>query len=276
MAPQRISEDPQAPFGYDEDGTVIAPYGLKADGTPRLSNRGRTAGQGFGGTGTGPKKKAPAPPKKPRPSAAEQPTVKRNGQIDYVSAATGAIQLGSMLPGLAAGFLERFIGPKQAMALRGDAAILGMMAEPLGGAIGAIAPGVPWLASMLKGGSIPKEFAVLAVTLGKATMAIIDNHRNPSQQLADLSQSMVALQAQQIAQQIKLMQDEAEQAAAEPEPEEAPADAGPEPSADDLALQEWYLRHQGGPAAPPAAGHPFIPGQMSVHDLTEPPYREAS
>ncbi|MFG2848498.1 hypothetical protein ACGF12_35865 [Kitasatospora sp. NPDC048296] len=281
MAPQRISDDVQAPFGYDEDGTVIAPYGLKADGTPRLSNRGRTAGQGFGGGGAPKKKAAPAPPKKSRPGPAEQPTVKRNGQVDYVAAATGAVSMAAMIPGLLGGtkLAERFIGPKHSLALRGDSAILGMMAEPLGAALGTIAPGVPWLAGLLKGGSIPKEWAVLAVTLSKLTMAVVENHRQPSQQLADLSQSMVALQAQQIAQQIKAMQDEAEQVA---EPEAQPAPAGPEqaPDLETQRLEEWYRRHQAPDPRAAAAAAQFlgdnIPGQTTVYDLTEPPYREAS
>jgi hypothetical protein len=38
---------PEAPHGRDENGTPLAPYGLKVDGTPRLSTRGATAG-GFG------------------------------------------------------------------------------------------------------------------------------------------------------------------------------------------------------------------------------------
>jgi hypothetical protein len=277
MAPQRISDDVNAPFGYDEDGSVLAPFGLKADGTPRLSNRGRTAGQGFGGGGAK-KKTAPAPPKRTRPTAAEQPTVKKNGQVDYVTAATGAVQMLSMLPSLGAGLLERFIGPKQAMALRGDGAILGMMAEPLGQAIGAVAPGVPWLAGLLKGGSIPKEWAVLAVTLSKTGMALFDNHRKPNEQLADLAQSMVALQAQQIAQQIKAMQDEAEAAAAEDDDQAQPAPEAqpePEPDMETQRLAEWYRRHEGPVQQHPTMGPVQIPGQMTVQDF-EPPYREAS
>lgn len=47
MAETKTAEkaaDAQAPHGYADDGvTPLAPYGLKTDGTPRLSNRGRTA-----------------------------------------------------------------------------------------------------------------------------------------------------------------------------------------------------------------------------------------
>lgn len=44
---EKTKTDPEAPHGYADDGvTPLAPYGLKLDGTPRVSNRGRVPKQG--------------------------------------------------------------------------------------------------------------------------------------------------------------------------------------------------------------------------------------
>lgn len=272
MAPQRISDDVHAPFGYDEDGTVIAPYGLKADGTPRLSNRGRTAGAGFPGT----KKTAPAPPKKktaPKNSAEDKPVIKSNGQVDYIAAATGYVSIAAMLPGLVSGlpFVAKTIGERQALALRGDTAILTAVAEPLGEAIGAMAPRVPWLQSLLKGGAVPKDVFMLCTALVQAGSAIVENHRNPSQQLAEMGQAVTVLKVQRIIADIKATMEQEMAAAAQEHGEPQPPAPDPEdaPDLETQRLAEWYARH----STPPPTTDPgaFIPGQRVV-DLTEPPY----
>jgi hypothetical protein len=285
LTPQRISDDVNAPFGYDEDGTVIAPYGLKADGTPRLSNRGRTAGAGFGGGGSK-KRTAPAPPKKPTASKgpADKPTVRSNGQVDYTAAAVAYTSIAATLPGLAGGlpFVSKMIGERQSLALRGDTAILASVAEPLGEAIGAMAPRVSWLQGLLKGGTIPKDVFTLVTAIGQATAAIVENHRKPSVQLAEMGQAVTVLRVQRIMADLRATLDQemeqAEQAYAEPQP--APA-AEPEMDAETQRLADWYARHGAPPASAPTTDPGrFIPGQSTVYDFTEPPYsgeqREAS
>ena len=37
-------KDELAPHGRDETGKPLTPFGVKVDGTPKLSNRGRKAG----------------------------------------------------------------------------------------------------------------------------------------------------------------------------------------------------------------------------------------
>lgn len=269
MTPQRVSDDLQAPFGYDEDGTVIAPFGLKANGDPRLSNRGRSAGSGFGST---PKKTAPAPKKRAPRSAAETPTVNRAGQTNYATAATGMVEVSSVVLTLAGadpgGFISRVIGKKQTTALKGDATILAMCAEPLGQAVGAFAPRTPWLATLLEGGSISTDVVVLAVTLGKMTSALIENHRNPSEELAELGNQLTGLRIQGIRDEIAAM---AAQAAGAAQPQQDPE---PETYADHAireqheADQEAFMERQ----APQfvsdfAVQHPGqVPGQTTVYE----------
>ena len=43
MNKTRVSDDPKAPFGYDDDGKPYTPYGLRKDGNPRMTSRIRTA-----------------------------------------------------------------------------------------------------------------------------------------------------------------------------------------------------------------------------------------
>jgi hypothetical protein len=216
MTPPRISDDPKSPFGYDEDGDVIAPFGLKADGTPRLSNRGRSAGQGFGT----PKKKAAAPPRKAatKPGPAEKPAANARGQIDYRVVAGGLVALASLPFQMAGadpgGFVSRLIGEKQTLALRGDAAILTMFAQPLGNALGGVASVNPWLAAKLEGGNMPKEYVVLAVTTSQLIGALVGNHRSPSQKLAEMAEEMAAVQAAEVKRNIDTLRAEQEQAAA--------------------------------------------------------------
>jgi hypothetical protein len=213
MTPPRISDDPKSPFGYDEDGDVIAPFGLKADGTPRLSNRGRSAGQGFGAA----KKKAAAPPRKAatKPGPAEKPAANARGQIDYRVVAGGLVALASLPFQMAGadpgGFVSRLIGEKQTLALRGDAAILTMFAQPLGNALGGVASVNPWLAAKLEGGNMPKEYVVLAVTTSQLIGALVGNHRAPSQKLADMAEEMAAVQAAEVKRNIDAMRAQQEE-----------------------------------------------------------------
>lgn len=271
MTPPRISDDPKAPFGYDEDSHVIAPFGMKADGTPRLSNRGRTVGEGFGAA----KKKAPAPAKKKtvrpvtKPSAAEQSTRTVKGPPDYRLVAAGLFQLGSipfkLLGSDPGGFVSRTLGEKQTLALRGDAAIISMFAQPMGNALGSIAAVNPWLAGKLEGGDLPREYIVLAVTAANLAGALISNHRAPSTELADMAQEMAEVQATQIRRNIAAMKEEEEHQAAMRAVQEQEEDQEDQEQEEDQ--EEDYPRYEQ-PAYDPGPGERTaqIPGQQTVYD----------
>jgi len=254
-------DNPDAPFGYDEDGTVIAPYGLKANGQPRLSNRGRSAGQGFG---TPKKTTAPAPPKRAKRTAAETPAVSRNGAVSYQQVATGLVQLSTVAisaigadPG---GFVSRLIGKRQTLAIKGDATILTMFAEPLGNAIGGLATINPWLANKLEGGNVSKEVVVFATTVAQLGASLVANHRAPSEELAAAGEQLAALQAQEVRRNVQAMT------------EQGPAGPTDEQLADELAMREHLQQmaeQQQAPAfvsdfAVPQPGQ--IPGQTDVYE----------
>lgn len=73
-APPRIDRDPEAPFGRDEGGGLIAPHGLRADGKPRLN----PAGPGRGKTGAVDKPRVTSGPVAPPGT-----TVAVSGKPDY-------------------------------------------------------------------------------------------------------------------------------------------------------------------------------------------------
>jgi len=255
VTPPKISDDPKAPFGYDEDGHVVAPFGMKADGTPRLSNRGRQVGQGFGAAG---KKAAAAPPKK-KPAAkgpAEKPAVSSRGQVDYRTVAGGLFQLSSIpfqvLGSDPAGLVSRFLGKRQVTALRGDAAIITMFAEPMGNALGAVATVNPWLAAKLEGGNLPKEYVVLAVTASNLIGTLVANHRQPNEQLADMAEQMAAVQAMEIKRNIQAMREQQEQDQAEQDPRAEPyrngyGPEGQEDQDEDQVVEDLHRGYDNGP-----------------------------
>lgn len=262
MTAQILDRDnPDAPFGYDEDGTVVAPFGLKANGQPRLSNRGRSAGQGFG---TPKRTTAPAPPKRAKRTAAETPAARRGG-VDYATVATGLVQLSTI--GITAigadpgGLVSRLIGKKQVTAIKGDAVILGMYAETLGSAIGGLATINPWLANKLEGGNIQKEVVVFATTVAQLGASLIANHRAPNEELAAMGDQASALQAQEIRRNLQQMTEQ-----------QAPAGPTDEQLADELAMRE-HLQHLAEQQQAPAfvsdfaVQHPGqVPGQTDVYE----------
>jgi hypothetical protein len=104
------TKNPEAPHGYAEDGvTPLAPYGLKADGTPRLNNRGRRA------------KTAPAGPAatKGTGAAAKKARDQRDGLLQLADAL-----LSPAMAGASAQAFARKVGQKRADGIAGSLVIL--------------------------------------------------------------------------------------------------------------------------------------------------------
>lgn len=178
--------DHEAPHGRDELGVPLAPFGLKADGTPRISNRGRTA-------------KAPA--KKPTQNTRSGRTAgKRTHQqtrsqlVELVGMLTTPLAAAAYSPQVA----ER-IGPERAMAMAGSAVLIDAHAEPAADALIQLAqskPGV--LAWMDKVEDKAPYLALMQVgfSLGRA---LVGNFMHPSPELADAGRKMVEIRAARMA-----------------------------------------------------------------------------
>lgn len=250
-----ISEDPRAPFGYDGNGSVVAPFGMKADGNPRLSNRGRSAGQGFGAAAPAAARKQAAPArKKVKAPAAARPAVKPSGAMDYQAAASGLWEMLTLVPQLLAadpgGMVSR-MGPQQPMAFAGDAAIMAAFNEPIADAAAEIATVNPWLANILEGGSIPKPYLHLGMAVFGLTKALISNHMNPSAELAAQGSELAMQRGLAIKRQIE---------EARAQEMELLQESGDEET---LAAYSGALRTMGVPESE-------IPGQSTIYDEPAP------
>lgn len=92
----KTEADPKAPHGYADDGvTPLAPYGLKTDGTPRLSNRGRTAKAG------GAQKAAGPSATKGRSAGAQKAREQRDGLVQLADALLSPAMAATTAPGFA-------------------------------------------------------------------------------------------------------------------------------------------------------------------------------
>jgi len=168
---ERISDDPAAPFGSDDDGKAKAPYGLKVDGSPRLSNRGAKPG---GNRGSGRTKRASR-------AVSGTRSINRTDQERRQS----LIALADMLLITPLGALSsspqvvtRF-GKKQADAFAGDAVILQQEIEPLADGLIELSQTKPGLLSWLDSVEQNAPWIPLAMVGIRMTKAFVENHTNP-------------------------------------------------------------------------------------------------
>lgn len=165
-APERpvpTSDDPEAPFGHDDQGQPLAPYGLTQEGRPRRSSAGRPPGAAT----RRPKAAArgsSAPPKRPR--APQRPRPKAAG------------------PDYARGVQEMLQGPMVALTLAGmkrpellaDAAALEIHVPPIAEALGQLAHEKPEVAAMLDRLMAAGPYTALLTALIPLTLQICANH----------------------------------------------------------------------------------------------------
>ncbi len=207
--------DADAPHGRDpHTGDPLAPYGYRADGRPRLSRRGRSAGS----------KKASAPRKRSSSSSSSSSSSAAKKGPDYTEAGRGVMMLAAMPFQVASmgpvGFLVgRFLGEKYVTACAGNAAIVNMFTEPGAAAIAGVAEVNPGVARRLESGGIKVPYIIALKTGMDLVGALVQNFVQPSQELAETGKQMMILQSQQVRAQIE------EIARAEQEKQRAAAEA---------------------------------------------------
>lgn len=133
--PEPISDDPEAPFGYDDQGVAVAPYGHTADGRPKRSPAGR--------------RPEPGSRRSRRAAGARSPARKPKTAGGSKKAAQGA--------DYAQGLQDMMAGPLIGLTLAGmkrpellaDAAALEAHLPPIADALGKLAADRPEIAAML-------------------------------------------------------------------------------------------------------------------------------
>lgn len=170
-----MATDPDAPHGRDENGKPLAPYGLKTDGTPRLSRRGAQAG---------------AKGNTPRPAtASSRPTARVTSLTD--------VQRKGMLCDLADSFfvaplasasqappVVAKIGPKKADGMAGAAFIISQYAPMAADALIVLSKSKPGALAWLDRAEENAPWLMLAQVGVQATKALAQNFANPNPQFA--------------------------------------------------------------------------------------------
>lgn len=189
---EKVSDDPRAPFGFEDDGTtVLAPYGLKVNGEPRLSNRGAKPG------GNRPKGRGNRAPRSPSSGALNRTDRQRRDSLIGLA----DMLLITPLSGLSASpQVAARVGKKHADAFAGDAVILQQEIEPLADGLIELSQTKPGLLSWLDNVEQNAPWIPLAMVGLRMTKAFVENHTNPNPDLVVAGRLMARTkQAQMIA-----------------------------------------------------------------------------
>lgn len=185
-------DNPDAPFGFNDDGTPLAPYGHKANGQPRLSNRGPRPGQGSN---------SESRRNKPTPI-----TVKGKAQEERDNQRKAALlQLSDMLiatPLAAASSsaaLAKRIGEKQTDALAGDAVIWAYYAPSLADAAIAYSEHKPRTLAWMDGIEEKAPILMFASVGLQMAKAFIGNHTEPNPEVAKAGRRLARLNVAKMA-----------------------------------------------------------------------------
>jgi hypothetical protein len=166
------ANNPVAPWGYeDDDITPRAPLGYKADGTPRISNRGRKTGPGT-----------------PRARTNNSGKKRRSSSADQASMLATIIDMMVVVPLAGASKSElvtKRIGPKHTAALAGDAAIINHYRDPLINGVMILAQAKPGVLAWMDTMEEKAPWLILAKVGADIATAIVKNHMSPDEQLAE-------------------------------------------------------------------------------------------
>lgn len=184
------STDARAPHGYDANGSPHAPYGLKRDGTPRLSNRGAQPGQMGNGNATR------------KTAAGAGPKLAGNPSVAQVKAMLCDLADNVLvLPLVAAANIpavQARIGQRHAMALAGDGALIHHLTPAIADGLIMGAQTRPALLSWMDGAVKNAPYLLLAQSGFALAKAITTNHLHPDPDLANLGGQIMEMRIKEM------------------------------------------------------------------------------
>lgn len=191
--------DLQAPHGRDEDGVPLAPYGHKKDGTPRQSNRGARPGESRSSGGS---RRPPGTPRRGRPGTRVANRTDQQRHAALVGLADMLIV--TPLAGLSSSpqLATRF-GVKQTDALAGDAVIVSTFMPAVAESLIVLSQTKPGALAWLDTVEEKAPYLMLMQVGMQMTKAIVENHLNPSTELAKSGRLQSQMKLEQMAQMIQ-------------------------------------------------------------------------
>ena len=171
-----------APHGRDAENVPKAPYGYNQDGNPRKSNRGRRAGGGV----SAPQKKTEKNVK-----AGSRPKSRSRDETKYQLMELVGELTASVAKGADTAPVRAKIGDRHADAIMGHAVIVQAVAPDVLDGVILAAEKKPGLLAWMDKAEQAAPMVLIAKGLATLTAAIVQNHMNPSPELANAARSMV-------------------------------------------------------------------------------------
>lgn len=175
-------DNKDAPFGYNDDGTVLAPYGIGVNGKPKTTNRGRRAGN------SGISKRAK--------SNRQQVDLQRKSALMQLSEVFIEAPLAAASTST---FVAKRLGDKQADALAADALIWNYYSASLADGLIMYSAQKPRVLTWLDGVQEKAPLLMLAQVGVQMAKAIIGNHMEPDPRIAATGRRLVRLNAAKMA-----------------------------------------------------------------------------
>lgn len=190
---------PEAPHGRDEHGVPLAPYGLKVDGTPRLSARGMTAGGGFNNRPAGTSTKAKA-------TLGSLTDQQRKGMLCDLgdSFIVTPLATASSAPAVVGR-----IGGQKADALAGTAYIISQYAPHVADAMIVLSKSKPGALAWMDKAEQHAPYLMLMQVGVQMTKALVSNFINPDPRYAKAGRSYANMRLSAMADEINRQADQA-------------------------------------------------------------------
>lgn len=182
-----------APHGRDENGTPLAPFGLKVDGTPRKSRRGASPGS-KGNTGTSGASRGSSGSR-----SATKLSLTDRQRKEALMGYSAILSQGLIGISMAKPVTNR-IGQKQSDALACDGLVLSSASEALVDGLIHLSQFKPGVLAWVDKAEENSPYLQLAMVGAQIGAAFVRNHLSPDPRMAKAARDQMLGQAQQMAQ----------------------------------------------------------------------------